>query len=270
MARGEPDWKKGVRLYAWDGSQLVPILVDDSGQLYAVIKGTDGTQLRTLKVDSEGQIISILKGASGNNVAVDSEGNLSTVIKGNSAGTLIPIAVDSDGNLIAVVKGDYAGTLRTIAVDDQGRMLANLAAQDLAQVITRHGLGARETSGAGPVSIAPTDTYTWVEYSGSGYLYWFFQMVESATDSEYVHARIYIDGTLLRVSPDPSYVAMNEAGFSQDSRPLQLLTYAPDGICSCLYYFNPPIAFDSNLKLEAYNESTYTQSVIGSWFYTKL
>ncbi len=266
MARGEPDWKRGVRLYAWDGSQLVPILVDDSGQLYAVIKGTDGAQLRTLKVDSEGQIISILKGASGNNVAVDSEGNLSTVIKGNSAGTLIPIAVDSDGNLIAVVKGDYAGTLRTIAVDDQGRMLANLAAQDLAQVVTRPGLGAREHAYMSNVTVPAGESVEIVDVEGSGYFYYLAACLYDPGADIILH--FWLDGEdffdfweefpewgEIEVTPYRRIAFTNASGTTSHG---------------VLVYFNPPIAFDWQLRIKVFNSSMNDQKCAYEIYYTTL
>ena len=146
MAKGAPDYTKFVKLMAWNGTDLVPVLVDENGQFYALLKGHNGTQFVPLKVDAKGRIEAIIQGGTvdsiaGNvtvdqsekdreirgsdgttlrTIAVDSQGRMIAVIYGDQA---IPIAQDSTGALVALMKGEYLGALKNVAVDDQGRMI---------------------------------------------------------------------------------------------------------------------------------------------------
>ena len=99
MVKGAPDHFKGVALYAWDGSKLVLIKVDSSGQLYALLMG-------------------------------------------DAAGTPTPISVTADGELYAALKAVFNGSMIDVLADSAGNLTLNLAAQDLAEVISRSKYGS--------------------------------------------------------------------------------------------------------------------------------
>jgi len=145
----QPDWVRAYLLLGKDaGGDLVPILLDADGQMYALLRGADGTgTARTVRVNSSGELYALLKGASGVDVAVDASGYLTTVLKGidgtstlrtllvDASGQAIMVPrgqsgnylnVDASGFLTAVLKGVYDGTLTTIRVDTSGRIEAFL------------------------------------------------------------------------------------------------------------------------------------------------
>jgi len=99
----QQDWTRAYLLMAKDGSgNIIPLLVDASGQMYALLRGIDALgAAQTVKVDADGQLYTVLRGASG-----------------------VDVDVDVNGFLTAVLKGELAGVLTTIAVDDQGRLQA--------------------------------------------------------------------------------------------------------------------------------------------------
>jgi len=102
MSNGSPDYTRKVKIYAWDGTNLVPVKVDSDGNIIMVPYGT-------LTVDG----------------AVDvSQTDSIREIQGADGVTLRTIAVDSSGNIISVIKGDYLGSLKNIKVDEDGRMIA--------------------------------------------------------------------------------------------------------------------------------------------------
>lgn len=123
MPSGLPDWFKSVRLTGKYGLQLIPVAVDENGNLYAVIKGTDGTELRTVRLDADGYILSKLVGGT-----VD-VGTISTVedkdrnIKGYDGADYRAIAVDPNGIMLARLKGFDGSQLRDVLVDDEGRIV---------------------------------------------------------------------------------------------------------------------------------------------------
>ena len=143
----QPDWVRAYLLLGKDaGGDLVPILLDADGQMYALLRGADGTgTARTVRVNSSGELYALLKGASGVDVAVDASGYLTTVLKGidgtstlrtllvDASGQAIMVPrgqsgnyldVDASGFLTAILKGTYGGDLHTIAVDVNGRIEA--------------------------------------------------------------------------------------------------------------------------------------------------
>jgi len=146
VPKGAPDYTKFVKLMAWDGTNLVPVLVDENGQFYALLKGHNGTRYVPLKVDGNGRIEAVLQGGTVDTIvgsvtvdqsekdreikgtdgttlrtiAVDSQGRMIAVIYGDQA---IPVAQDSTGALVALMKGEYSGALKNVAVDDEGRMI---------------------------------------------------------------------------------------------------------------------------------------------------
>ena len=142
-----PDWMRGSVIFAKDPSgNLIPLLVDASGQLNILIRGTDsGGTVRTVRVDTAGQLYAILRGAGGNDVSVDASGNLSAILKGEKPDTSLGnVAVDASGRIIMVpygtttvagtatvtqaekdreIQGADGATLRTIAVDSSGQII---------------------------------------------------------------------------------------------------------------------------------------------------
>lgn len=82
-AAGDPDWMNLSKLYGSDGTDLQTVLVDTTGQLYALMKGEYG-----------GSYVPI---------AVDSSGNIVSLMKGEYAGSLKTIATDVDGRMIAKI-----------------------------------------------------------------------------------------------------------------------------------------------------------------------
>lgn len=57
---GSPDYTRKVILYAYDGTNFVPVLVDSNGNIVSVFKGDYAGTLQTVKVDSEGRIIALV------------------------------------------------------------------------------------------------------------------------------------------------------------------------------------------------------------------
>jgi len=200
MVSGEPDWKRSVRLYGWDGTNIIPCLLD------------------------------------------------------------------SNGNLIAIIKGDYAGTLKTVAVDDQGRMLANLAAQDLAQVVTRPGLGAREHAYMSNVTVPAGESVEIVDVEGSGYFYYLAACLYNPGEDIILH--FWLDGEdffdfweefpewgEIEVTPYRRIAFTNASGTTSHG---------------VLVYFNPPIAFDWQLRIKVFNSSMNDQKCAYEIYYTTL
>lgn len=127
MTAGRPDYNLSTVIKGQSPSgTLVPVALDASGNLVALVTGSDGISLHTVAVDSSGQLIMVPRGQSGNYMSVDANGFLTSVMKGLSGSNLVTLAVDTDGNIISILKGDYTGSLKTLAVDAQGRMLAVL------------------------------------------------------------------------------------------------------------------------------------------------
>lgn len=140
-----PDWTRAVLLQAKTAAgDIVTILVDAAGQLYALLRGEDASgDPQTVKVDGDGQLYVVLRGASGEDVLVDASGFLAALIKGEDSGStlrnvrvdtdgqmiMVPrgqsgnyMSVDGDGYLTAILKGLQAGTLTTIGVNAEGQL----------------------------------------------------------------------------------------------------------------------------------------------------
>lgn len=154
--------------------------------------------------------------------------------------------------------------------DWRGRVANIITGQELPQVITRHGFGTVESSAATIENISPAQSYEFVNYTGKGYLYWYYVRVLAETGSHLIQIWIRVDDVALRFAGVYDFKGFYSMGFNTNTKPLQLLKYAQDGECAALCYFNPPLAFDSSLILKVVNGSTSTQKVIGAWFYTKL
>lgn len=101
MSKDEPDYTKAVKIYAWNGTTLVPVLVDTEGRIVMIPYGT-------LDVIGEVDV---------------NQTDKAREIQGKDGVTLRTIAVDSSGNIVAVIKGEYGGILKTVAIDDKGYML---------------------------------------------------------------------------------------------------------------------------------------------------
>jgi len=60
MSSGRPDFHPAMLLEGKYGTNLVPVLVDAYGQLFAVMKGAYGTTLKTIATDSNGVMLANL------------------------------------------------------------------------------------------------------------------------------------------------------------------------------------------------------------------
>lgn len=128
MTSGFPDWTKAIALLGWDGTQFIPVLLDEDGNLNVLMRGEDGTgTLRTVAVDASGQIVTILRGSDGNYVSVDASGFLTTVLKGAYGATLKTIAVDVDGKLNAFIYDteDAWGRTSTVGLSEMAARLGS-------------------------------------------------------------------------------------------------------------------------------------------------
>jgi len=122
MASGLPDWHRSVRLTGKFGTDYVPIVTDENGNLFAVFKGTDGVELRTVRVDTEGRMVALMTGGEGIPLAVDEEGRIRAVMQGEHDTTLRTLKTDEEGRLQAVMVGSYEGTPVPVATDADGRL----------------------------------------------------------------------------------------------------------------------------------------------------
>lgn len=104
MATGFPDWTRAIVLLGWDGTNFIPVLLDDDGNLNILMKGEDaGGDLHMVRVDTDGQIIMVPRGVSGNYLDVDASGYFTTIIKALGATGLQTVSCDADGRLNAFV-----------------------------------------------------------------------------------------------------------------------------------------------------------------------
>jgi len=104
MATGFPDFTRAIVLLGWDGENFIPVLLDDEGNLNALMVGKDALDvLHVVAVDGSGQIIMVPRGDSGFYLDVDSEGYMTTVIKGWDGAALATVKVDDAGRLSAFV-----------------------------------------------------------------------------------------------------------------------------------------------------------------------
>ena len=144
----------------------------------------------------------------------------------------------------------------------------NISGQDLEQVITRHGLGAADISASGVINTANGVETTLESYTGSGYLMMFFCETSGGANSHTCMARVKIDGVYL--TPDETFQDLQVFGFSAQTEPIKLIKYQANGNNGITWYFNPPLAFDTELKLTFYNLSGANLPVRASWVYSKL
>ncbi|MBA7540501.1 hypothetical protein ES705_32800 [subsurface metagenome] len=57
MNKDLPDYTEQVQLYAWNGTELIPVLVDSNGNIVAVIKGDYSGILKTIAIDDKGYML---------------------------------------------------------------------------------------------------------------------------------------------------------------------------------------------------------------------
>uniref|UniRef100_A0A6M3LHZ6 Uncharacterized protein n=1 Tax=viral metagenome TaxID=1070528 RepID=A0A6M3LHZ6_9ZZZZ len=149
MAEDYPDFTRAVSLLGVDANgDPVLVLVDSAGNLAALLKGEDaGEVVRTVRVDDSGQLYAVLRGADDVDVAVDASGFLAALVKGidggevlrtlavDTSGQLVMVprgqsgnymAIDASGYMTAVLKGAHDAVLTTIGVDANGRIDAFL------------------------------------------------------------------------------------------------------------------------------------------------
>ena len=136
MPSGRPDWFGTIVSAGKYDTQFIPIAVDASGALVALLKGAsvisgevdvnqldgvrevqgaNGGGLVTFAVDASGALVALLKGTSLISGEVDVN-QLDGVreVQGANEGGLVTIAVDASGKILSVMKGDYSGALKTL------------------------------------------------------------------------------------------------------------------------------------------------------------
>lgn len=128
--------------------------------------------------------------------------------------------------------------------------------------------GTMVSSGTAFQSISIGNTHDFVNIAGRGALRYLAFLVNSGVDSHKMWPKITVDGVVVR--EHETLQALDSRGFDVHTLPLKLTKYAVDGLCHCLYAFNPELMFERTLKLSAMNGSaTDAISVKGSWIYAK-
>ncbi|MDP2325080.1 MAG: hypothetical protein Q8N51_13770, partial [Gammaproteobacteria bacterium] len=106
------------------GATYLPVLLDASGNLYAVFKGDKGAgALVNVKVDVDGQLVIVPRGATGNYLNVDANGYLGAILKA-AAEVTIPGGVDvTQTSTLRQVQGKDGVTYRDLKVDASGQII---------------------------------------------------------------------------------------------------------------------------------------------------
>lgn len=133
MASGFPDWTRAIVLLGWDGTNFIPVLLDEDGNLNVLMRGEDALgDLHMVRVDADGQIIMVPRGASGHYLDVDAAGFMTAVIKGNYEGDLITVKADDQGRLSAFVVDsvDAWGNLLKVGNAELAARLGSLMSYD--------------------------------------------------------------------------------------------------------------------------------------------
>jgi len=163
MAKSAPDYYASVSIAGKHNSDLLPVLVDATGQMYAVMTGSEvgvpikldgegymlarmignnGVDLLPVKVDDAGRMISVMTGSvAGVPINVDATGVMVSRMKGYDGANLKDVKVDGAGNMIAVMKGDFGGALETVGLDTNHYIQANITAQALERMHIRTSYG---------------------------------------------------------------------------------------------------------------------------------
>lgn len=142
-------------------------------------------------------------------------------------------------------------------------------AATLARILVRPHDGGIESSDVAFTAIAIGVDHEFHSFSGRGALRYVTFMVNSGTDSHKAIPEIVIDGTT--VHPHEQFQAFNARGYDAITRPIQLTKYAVNDIIHGIWYFDPPMVFDTSLSIKCTNGSaTDSISVLCSWFYQAL
>lgn len=268
--------------------EKVYIAVDSTGKMISVMKGDDSGTLRTVAVDADGQMYVAITGQSigvnnhpsdyfksGENIgnvnnvpsdyfkdgesaavkgddsgtkryiAVDNAGIMLARMKGASGAVLKDIAVDSNGLMLARMKGDFGGTLKDIAVDTTGIMKAHMSG--------KHNYGAAGCGRNETINLPASTTTQLYSTNGEGYFYYAMFKVAAKATCEDVYPLVEVDGN--NVEYYDTFKILNMCGFDKNTRPLQLIKYGAGSLCVAAYLFDPPIYFDTTLKLKMHNTS---------------
>ncbi|MBW2562382.1 MAG: hypothetical protein JRE40_16240 [Deltaproteobacteria bacterium] len=130
MASGLPDWHRSVRLTGKYGTNYIPIVTDENGNLFAVFKGSDGVELKTVRVDADGSLLAKLVGGSVDVGTVSEVTDKDRNILGSDGVDYRPVAVDSDGIMLSRMKGFDGSQLKDVLVDADGQIIAVLRGQN--------------------------------------------------------------------------------------------------------------------------------------------
>lgn len=194
MTSGFPDWTKAIVLLGWDGTNFIPVLLDDEGNLNILMKGEDAIgDLHMVRVDTDGQIIMVPRGQSGYYMEVDADGYMTTVIKGDFGGDLRTVGLDDEGRLNAFVYDtmDAWGRISSVGMAEVAARLGSMMCYDRrGQVILAesfaNGLGRWTPSAAGTgASIAIVADY----FMSDGYS---VLMVAPSDDGNDVYLYYYV------------------------------------------------------------------------------
>jgi len=144
----------------------------------------------------------------------------------------------------------------------------NILEQDLNELTIRHEYGGMEASSSAERTLWANSTTYLLEYTGKGYFYYAQFRVNPATRSDEEHPRIDIDSQIIQ--PYGNFYNHHYHGADTSTMPLRLLSFAEDGFCCVEYFFNPPLKFDTSLKIGFYNPSDTNHRGYINYFYTKL
>jgi len=137
------------------------------------------------------------------------------------------------------------------------------------EVTERHDYGAPQGYAVGCTQLPPfTDTWL-LEDTGPGYLYFGMMWVTGLNGVGIaIYPKIKIDGEV--IAPYDSYADHNSFGRDTNTDPFKLMVYTDANSAAVgEYHYNPPLYFDSTLKLGFYNADN-NDTYIGhlEYFYT--
>ncbi len=150
-----------------------------------------------------------------------------------------------------------------------GNITVDLNAQTIQRIEIRDHDGGIESSTEASANVPPGNWATLHSYSGKGSFRYIVFRTTAHADSHLLDYLIYIDD--VNIEPTFSTADLNALGFNANSKPLQLLKYAVDGVIVIVWYFEKGIVFDSKIEFKCHNDSgTETLITQALWFYQKI
>lgn len=272
MAKSAPDYYSSVSIAGKFGDQMIPVLVDATGQMYIALTGQEvdvanlpadyfkkdesigtiaGSEVN-LTVDQENsdRLIQGKEGANTRYIAVDGNGIMLARMKGSFGGLLKDIAVDTTGHMITLIQGDGVGGLQTVKVDATGHLLTDISKQGLDFLTVRPAYGgARRKEGDLPI---PTDRETEIaEIEGRGIIYGGSIWIHAGDDRKNTSIVIYADGAYLQSG---TYGAMFERGLYPGTLNLLVVNeYDPVNFRYSVF-FPIPFTFETGISIRLFHE----------------